>query len=200
MMCRHPALFGLLFLAWLNAGAAPGRAAILSSPPAPAAAKEGQTPEKIATRNNAASLLFQLVEDEKNAGLLLLVKGNRPDINSLVKAISTTAGEADKNLLVLAKADPSLDLHAIDLPAGEVAVRAAITKTKTHQLLLSTGDNFEFALLLAQADALSYGYNLAQTAWENSSEPAQREIFSALRDTMKAQYQQVIAFIRAPIK
>jgi hypothetical protein len=154
--------------------------------------------EKLVTRNNAASLLFQLVEDEKNVSVLLIVKGNQPEVNSLVKAIAVTAGEASKNLTALAKADPALNLHAIDLPDGEVAARAAIAKTKTHELLLDTGNNFEFALLLTQADALSYGYNLAQIAANDSSNPEEKRTFATLGETMKAQYQQVIAFIRAP--
>jgi hypothetical protein len=199
-MRRHSFLFVLAFVVLFTA--CYGNDSHGASPPVPAdpAVVTARAAEKIVTRNNAASLLFQLVEDEKSLNVLLAVKGNRPDVATLVKAIAATAGEASKNLLALAKADPSLNLHAVDLPAGEVAARALIAKTKTHQLLLSTGDNFEFALLLTQTEALSYGYNLAQTALDNSSDPAQRETFSALRDTMKAQYLQVIAFIRAPAK
>jgi multidrug efflux pump subunit AcrA (membrane-fusion protein) len=201
MMRRTFLFLGWLGLVWFSRGwAAEAPAGTAPDAAAFPAGVSTKSAEKIATRNNAASLLYQLVLDEKNASLLLLVKGNRPDVNNLVKAISTTAGDAVKNLLVLAKADPSLNLHATDLPAGEVAVRAAITKIKTHQLLLATGDNFEFALLLTQADALSYGYNLAQTALDNATDPAQRGVFTALRDTMKTQYQQVIAFIRGPAK
>ncbi len=200
MMRRHCFLFALTFVILFNG--CYGNDSHGASPPVPAdpVVASARSAEKIATRNNAVSLLFQLVEDEKSLSLLLVVKGNRPDVAILVKAISTTASEAVKNLQALAQADPSLNLHAVDLPTGEVAARAAIAKTKTHQLLLSTGDNFEFALLLTQTEALSYGYNLAQTADDNSTDPAQRQTLSALRDTMKAQYQQVIAFIRAPAK
>jgi multidrug efflux pump subunit AcrA (membrane-fusion protein) len=201
MLHRTSFLSGWLFLVCCYgayASDSPAPIPPTSDHPAPVAPVHDQ--EKVATRNNAASLLFQLVEDEKNVSFLLIFKGNRPEVNSLVKAISVTAGDASKNLLAFAKADPSLDLHATELPAGEIAARAAIAKTKTHQLLLSTGDNFEFALLLTQADALSYGYNLAQTALDNSSDPAEKQMLSALRDTMKNQYLQIIAFIRGPAK
>jgi hypothetical protein len=187
MLHRTSFLSGWLFLVCCYgayASDSPAPIPPTSDHPAPVAPVHDQ--EKVATRNNAASLLFQLVEDEKNV--------------SFVKAISVTAGDASKNLLAFAKADPSLDLHATELPAGEIAARAAIAKTKTHQLLLSTGDNFEFALLLTQADALSYGYNLAQTALDNSSDPAEKQMLSALRDTMKNQNLQIIAFIRGPAK
>jgi len=200
MIRRHFALLCSVFLLGINPCATISLASTVSEPANSPTVASALSADKTATRNNAASLLYQLVQDEKNASLLLLVKGNRPEVNSLVKAISATAGEATKNLQALAKADPSLNLHATDLPSGEVAVRAAITKIKTHQLLLSTGDNFEFALLLTQTDALSYGYNLAQTALDNSTDSGQQQIFSALRDAMKTQYQQVIAFIRTPAK
>ena len=190
----------LLLAVLFSACATDSSTTIASSPAHSTAAGPVLTPEKLTTRNNAASLLFQLVEEEKNVSFLLVVKGNRPDVAILVKTIAATADLASLNLLDLAKADPSLNLHAVDLPAGEIAARAAIAKFKTHQLLLSGGDNFEFALLLSQSEALSYGYNLAQTAADNSSDPVQKKTFATLADTMKTQYQQGIAFIRAPAK
>jgi hypothetical protein len=162
--------------------------------------KPALSPEKIATRNNAVSLLYQLTEGEKNVSRLLIIKGNRVDVANLVKYISSTAAAASQQMVALAHADPTLNLHAVDLPAGEIAARSAIAKTKGHELLLDTGNNFEFALLLTQADALSYGYNLAQIAASNSADPIQQQTFTTLADTMKAQYQRVIAFIRTPAK
>jgi len=194
------ALLGLALFNGCAAAARPTAAPAATTSATASAPGPRLSAEKTVARNNAASLLFQLVEDEKNVHVILLVKGNRADVASLVQAISATAGDASKNLLLLAQADPTLNLHATDLPAGEVAARAAIAKVKTHQLLLSTGDNFEFALLLTQADALSYGYNLAQIAADNSSDPVQRQTFTAIREAMKSQYQQVIAFIRTSAK
>jgi hypothetical protein len=75
-----------------------------------------------------------------------------------------------------------------------------MARTDTYKLLLSTGDNFDFALLLTQSDALSYGYHLAQIAADNSSDPAQQRVFAGLGEAMSAQFQQVIAMLRTVAK
>src|SRR4051812_48774793 len=72
-------------------------------------------------RNNCASLLYDLLNDEKNVDKLLIIKRESDELHQLVKDISTTADEGAKKLEQLAKADRTLDLHAMGLPSGEVA-------------------------------------------------------------------------------
>jgi hypothetical protein len=154
--------------------------------------------EKLQMRNNSVSLLYDLLGDEKNVSKVLVIKGNREPLHSLIKAISATADDGAKKLDQLAKADPTLNLQAIELPAGEKATRDAISKTKEHELLLSSGENFEFSLLLTQADALSYGWHLAKIAAENSAQPEQVHEFDSLSVAMQDLYKQVVALMRSP--
>jgi hypothetical protein len=84
------------------------------------------------------------------------------------------------------------------LPAGEKATRDAIAKTEEKELLFSSGENFEFTLLLTQADALSYGWHLAKIAAENSADPAQVREFDSLSVALQNLYQQVVALMRSP--
>src|SRR5689334_15652937 len=42
------------------------------------------------TRNNAASLLFNLLGDEKNVGKLLLIKRERRELHDVIKRVSDT--------------------------------------------------------------------------------------------------------------
>lgn len=149
-------------------------------------------------RNNSASLLYDLLDDEKNVSKVLLIKSDREKLDRLIKTISVLAGDGERRLDELAKGDSSLNLHAIQLPVGEKATRDAIAKTKEHELLLSSGENFEFTLLLTQADALSYGWHLAKIAAENSSRPEQVKEFAALSTAMEDLYKQVVVLMRSP--
>lgn len=166
----------------------------------PAPPKSAPTPsaEKLQLRNNSVSLLYDLLNDEKNVSKVLIIKSDREELHQLIKTISATAGNGAKRLDELAKGDPSLNLHAIQLPVGEKATRDAIAKTKEHELLFSSGENFEFTLLLTQADALSYGWHLAEIAAENSSRPEQVKEFTLLRGAMEDLYKQVVALMRSP--
>jgi hypothetical protein len=62
----------------------------------------------------------------------LIIKHNSPALGKLIKAISKTAGDGADELETLAKNDKTLNLHALQLPPGETATRAAISKTKEH--------------------------------------------------------------------
>jgi hypothetical protein len=152
---------------------------------------------KIEVRNNAASLLADLLGDEKNVSKILIIKHNSPELGILIKYISKTAEDGAKQLETLAKEDPSLNLHALQLPPGETATRAAIAKTKERELIFSSGEKFELSLLLTQTDSLDYGSHLAKIAAENSSSSEQQRTFHALDVALNSLFQQVVAKLRA---
>ena len=141
--------------------------------------------QKLEIRNNAASLLYDLLGDEKNVSKILIIKRNSEELGLLIKAISETAADNKKRLEQLANANPGLNLRAIQLPQGEKATRDAVAKTKEHELLFSSGREFEFNLLLTQAEALSYGWHLAKIAADNSSSPEEVKTFAAMSQEME---------------
>jgi hypothetical protein len=152
---------------------------------------------KIEVRNNAASLLADLLGNEKNLSKILIIKHNSAELGRLIKAISKTAGDGIEQLELLAKNDPTLNLHALQLPPGEIAARAAMSKTMEHELLFSSGEKFELHLLLTQTDSLDYGSHLAKIAAENSSSPEQERKFHSLDVALNSLLQQVVAKLRA---
>jgi hypothetical protein len=166
--------------------------------PLPIPKISSEAAKKLVLRNNAASLLDQLLDDEKGAHYILLINGHREELQQLIKKISATADAGAGELAVMAKTDPALNLHALDLPAGEKATRAAIETTQEHELLFTSGADFEFTLLLTQADALSYGWHLAQIAADNSSDPAEAKAFTALSASLQDLYKQTVALMRSP--
>ncbi len=91
--------------------------------------------QKLETRNNAVSLLYDLTQEEKNVGKILIIKSGSKEFDDLIKAIAQTTGDSGVRLEQLAADDPQMKLHALELPAGEKATRAAIAKTKEHELL-----------------------------------------------------------------
>jgi hypothetical protein len=163
---------------------------------APAAVSKPDA-KKIELRNNSVSLLYDLLNDEKNVSKVLIIKRNSDELGKLIKAISVSSRDAQKQLDTMAKEDATLNLHAIELPAGERATRDSISKTKEHELLTSSGENFQFDLLLTQADALSYGWHLAKIAAENSTRPQQVREFNDIHATMRDLYEQVVALIKS---
>jgi hypothetical protein len=158
---------------------------------------EGKDASKVEVRNNAASLLADLLGDEKHVSLILIIKHHPAELGHLIKAISKTSNDGGKELEAMAADDKSLNLHALQLPAGEVATRAAISKTQEHELLFSSGEKFEVRLLLTQANALDYASHLAQIAADNSTSPEQARRFHGLQVRLNALYQRVVANFRA---
>src|SRR5580658_2022001 len=170
-----------------------------SAVPAPAPATAGHTQpaeDKMQVRNNASSLLEQLLDEEKNVSKVLIIKHASRELSGLIKAISTAAADGAKRLKGLAQYDPTLDLRRQDLPVGEKASREAIAKTEEYDLLLSSGADFEFTLLLTQAQALNYGSHLAKVAADNSADPRAVDAFRSMSRTLDQLLVQVQAMMR----
>ena len=167
MRALTPACCLLLFAAWLcgcQTSTAPSR-----DPDGDLSTIEATRPANLRqhVRNNSASLLHDLLKDESNLSKLLLIKRESRELNDLVRNISGAAEQGARQLEQLAQRDRTLDLRAMALPSGEVAAREAEAKTKERELLKAKGEDFEFALLLSQAEALNYGVHLARVAAES---------------------------------
>jgi len=169
------------------------------APPAKPA-EQKLDPKQLQTRNNAAALLFDLLNDEKNVSKLFILKGGRDELKQLVRNIAKAAGEGADKLKAMAKTDPTLDLELMALPKGEVKTREAIARTSKDELLHMSGPELETNLLLSQANALRYGAHLARVAAENSTRKDQVDEFSVMSGTFENLYKQVVAMIGSPAK
>jgi hypothetical protein len=159
-------------------------------------AASGEKSFDLTTRNNALALLNELLNDEKNVNKILIIKRDSPELKSLINNISQSANHGAKRLKSMAEKDPRLHLSLTGLPPGEQAARKAITKTNEQILLQSKGAEFEFQLLLTQAEALNYGAHLAQVAADNEPRPARAQEFSEMSIKLKTLRQQVLAMLR----
>jgi hypothetical protein len=147
--------------------------------------------------NSAASLLADLLKNEKNLNKILIIKGHSKELGGLVDAISHTAADGENELKALAQGTPGMALDALNLPPGEAAARKAMAKTKEHLLLFSAGNNFAFNLLLTQTDALSYGSHLAEIVAANAPRSEAAHPFHELAKSLDRLLDQVTAQIRA---
>jgi hypothetical protein len=172
------------FLAGVLCGCASTRPMSLTASP--------DKPTKLQIRNNAASLLDDLLDDEQNVDKVLIVKSASPENTALIKLIAATAATHKRELDEMATNDPALNLQA----PGEIAARDGSSKAEEHALLLSTGVNFEFNLLFSQAQAESYGQQLAGVAAKNSERPEEIHTFETISQTMERLDQQVETAIR----
>jgi hypothetical protein len=186
-MLREILVGGLL--AGAVCGCSSLRSTSLTTPPA--------APTELQIRNNAASLLSDLLNDEQNVDKVLIVKSANQDVQALIKLIASNAAAYKRELDEMATNDPALNLQVMDLPPGEVAARDATAKSKEHDLLFSKGVNFEFNLLYSQAEAENYGQQLAGVAAKNSEHPDEEHLFETISKTMAQLDKQVLDEMRA---
>ena len=149
-----------------------------------------------ATRDNCLALLDDLLNDEKNVSKLLIIKRNTTELKNLAVSISKTCANGAKLLKQIGKQEPGLNLKETLLPAGEVATRKAITKTKESKLLHTNDQELEFQLLLTQAEALNYGAHLAKVAAENDANQNQARELTSLSSQLMQLHEQVLAMLR----
>jgi hypothetical protein len=151
----------------LNIGAISLLVGLLTGCQSPPVAPRTETTASQSTRNNAYSLLHQLLDEEKDISKLRFIKREDSDLKTLLKNVAATAQTGEEKLDAFAKLDPSLLLNDYRLPPGEEKTRADIGAQKEHDLLHSSGNNLEVTLLLTQVEALNYGAHLAKIAGEN---------------------------------
>lgn len=150
------------------------------------------SPAAQSARNNGYSLLYQLLDDEKDVSLLSLIKREHADVKGLIKQIATASGAGAKVIEQFAKEDRSINLHDTQLPPGETATRTAIGATKKKALLHNKGSDFELNLLLTQTEALNYGWHLAEVTSKNETEPNHARALAGLAAEMHNLYNAVI--------
>jgi hypothetical protein len=151
-------------------------------------------------RNNCYSLLYQLLEQQKDVSILRFIKPEQSDVKKLMIRISTASGTGAKYLEEFAKADPTINLNDIRLPPGEVATRDAIASTEKHKLLGQTGDTFALTLLLTQTEALTYASHLAKVAGQNEPNPQRAHTLAGISEEMENLYNDVFTLLLSKIQ
>jgi hypothetical protein len=143
------------------------------------------------------ALLHQLLTQEKKVSMLLIIKGERKELERVIDAISETAADAAAELEGLADAAPPVDLRNTGLPGDEVRARESIAATRRDRLLAAEGRTLEFELLLSQNEALSYGIALTDALARNESNEARLAFVRALWKDLNRLQGDVLALLRA---
>jgi hypothetical protein len=146
-------------------------------------------------RNNGYSLLYQLLDEEKDVSLLRFIRRDHEDVKELVKKISMNSGTGAALLEGFAKDDPSIHLNDIGLPRAELATRDSMAATKKKELLGQSGDTFELTLLLTQTEALSNAWHLAQVTCDSEPQPERTRALAGLSQDMQNLYDEVVLLL-----
>jgi len=164
-------------------------------PPAGGAAADSKTTAPAQISSHGYALLFDLLGDEQNVSKLLIVKRDGPELKKLVKQISEFSGKAHKDLEKLAK-HANIDLKDLGLPDAETQTRKSISREKGKTLLAEKGDDFEFALLLTQNEALTYGAHLAGVLAAGESQSERMRFLQRLSSDLTHLRQEVTRMLR----
>jgi hypothetical protein len=166
-----------------------------TKPPAPI--ETTAQDQQFAVRNQGYSLLYQLLSDEKDVSKLLMIKKEAPDVGGLLKDISRVSGDGAKQLEAFEKADAHLHLKMTGLPVAEQQTRDLISKTKAKELITKTGEKFEVRILLAQAEALSYGAHLAVVTASNETDSQRKKFLEGVSEDYQRLHQRLIDLIHS---
>jgi hypothetical protein len=161
-----------------------------AGPPPPAA------PAAPAARNGYA-LLFEILGQEKDVSKILVIHGERDEVQALIDEIAETTGAACDRLEELGEADPHLNLKDTGLPSAEVATREAVKDTRTKLLVTDSGKEFELQLLLAQNEALSYSSHLAEVLARAEPDADRLAFVRQLYKDLSRLQQELLALVRA---
>jgi hypothetical protein len=154
--------------------------------------------EKSRVRNEGYSLLYDLVSDESGVDKILVVKRASPEIVAETKEIAKVFEQAEHQLKSFEKQNNSqINFKTMNLPATEKQTRAAIAKTTTKTLLLSSGKSFERQLLLTQVKALEYASHLAGVVAGQDDDPARKAFLHQFAEQCQQHHKRVIDLLFA---
>jgi len=90
-------------------------------------------------RSNAYSLLHQLLSQQKNLGLLLLIKSEGDALNAAVREIAKDSNQGARLIEQFAAEDETLVLDDTWLPPAETAARDTLAASMGRELLKENG-------------------------------------------------------------
>jgi DNA-directed RNA polymerase subunit K/omega len=166
-----------------------------TKPPPPAAVTSED--QRFAIRNQGYSLLFQLLSDEANVSKLLIIKKESADLGALIKDISRISADRAKQIEAFSKTDSHLHIKMTSLPVVEQQTRDLIAKSKAKELISKTGEKFEVRIVLAQAEALSYGAHMAAAIIPNENNPERKKLLARISEDYQQLHQRLIDLIHS---
>jgi hypothetical protein len=125
-------------------------------------------------RNEGYSLLYKLLSDESGVGKIFILKHADDSVGNLVREIGNFCQTSKKQLDDFSKSDGSLKFDAPNLPKIEQESRDLTAQKDEHELLTSSGKDFELRLIFTQAQAMDYAAEVAQALTGHEDQPARQ--------------------------
>jgi len=149
----------------------------------PSAASSGASSENdgpYQTRNEGYSILYKLMSDESNVAMLFWLKHADDSVATLVKAVGERCKAARKEMDEFPTNDKQIVFNATGLPEVEQKCRDLEADEKRHELLSSSGKEFELYLIFSQAEAMSYAHNLCVAMEKAEDNPIRKKFLIEL--------------------
>jgi hypothetical protein len=127
------------------------------------------------TRNHGYSILYKLMSDESNVAMLFWLKHADDSITILVKAVGERCQAAKKEMDEFPRSDKRIVFNVTGLPEVEQKCRDLEADEKRHELLSSSGKEFELSLIFSQAEAMSYANNLCLAIEKAEDNPLRKK-------------------------
>jgi len=144
----------------------------------PSAASSGASSENggpYRTRNEGYSILYKLMGDESNVAMLFWLKHADDPVTKLVRAVGERCQAAKKEMDEFPRSDKHIEFNVADLPEVEQKCRDLEADEKQHELLSSSGKEFELYLIFSQAEAMSYARNLCVAMEKAEDNPIRKK-------------------------
>jgi hypothetical protein len=153
---------------------------------------------EIRERNQAYSLLYDLMDKESNVDKLFIVKSASDPVKTLVKQIAAACKSAHQQMEDFPKQDKQIEFDVTDLPKLEQRSRDLEAKDQEHILLTSSGKEFELRLIFTQAQAMGYARQLCRALLEKETDPSRKAFLSALADQCGGFHDQMMKMLNVP--
>jgi hypothetical protein len=115
------------------------------------------------------------MSDESDVGMILWLKHADDSVARLVKAVGERCQAAKKQMDEFPMSDKHIEFNVADLPEVEQKCRELETAEKRHELLSSSGKDFEIYLIFSQAEAMSYANNLCLALEKTEDNPVRKK-------------------------
>jgi hypothetical protein len=112
-------------------------------------------------RNEGYSLLYKLMSDESQVSGIFILKHADDSVGNVVRDVAHFCQYAKTQMDGFPNTDNRIEYDVPDLPRMEQDSRDLTAKEVEHELLGSSGKEFELNLIFTQAQAMEYAVQLA---------------------------------------
>jgi hypothetical protein len=149
--------------------------------------------ERVKDLISSYSMLWNLIDKEKDLDKVLLIKDASPAVEKRLKAITVAFVRLQEGWPGAGLPDPDglPELERV-LPTAEYATRLSMEKAATRAILAARGKKFEWEILMSQEKGLGYAAHLLRNLEQQETNGKRRGFLRKQAEIMKMLHRQVL--------